>query len=508
MLTPARQILLAALLLMVAGTGLALYKNTVLGFPLWPGEQREVWTIESKISFRPTGGPIEVSLRLPGELAGWRQLDEYYASSGFGFSIMDHGGQREALWTRQSLDQPTTLYYKLQVHRPDPQSLAAGLRPPPPARRNMSRDREAATVRVVEQLRELSADDNSFTALLLQQLSQKGLSQDAAFLFGDRDSDPVDMVLDILGAAGIPAQLIRGLVLEDGRKRSTLAELLEIHDGEQWQVFDPDTGQAGLPGNFFVWQRGGSAILDVLGGRKSRIEFALVRNTLPVKSVLALEQLADDAPLIAFSIYTLPVEQQGMFKGILLLPVGALVVVILRVLVGIRTAGTFMPILIALTFMQTTLFIGVLIFLLVVGAGLWIRSWLSHLHLLLVARITAVVIVVIGLMATLSVVSYKLGYEQALSVAFFPTIILAWTVERMSILWEEEGWHEVLVQVGGSLVAAMLAYSLMTNRFIEHLTFNFPELLLCLLGIVLLLGQYSGYRLSELYRFREMEQDP
>jgi hypothetical protein len=45
----------------------------------------------------------------------------------------------------------------------------------------------------------------------------------------------------------------------------------------------------------------------------------------------------------------------------------------------------------------------------------------------------------------------------------------------------------------------------MTNRFIEHWTFNFPELTLCLLGVVLLLGQYSGYRLSELMRFRHLE---
>ena len=166
--------------------------------------------------------------------------------------------------------------------------------------------------------------------------------------------------------------------------------------------------------------------------------------------------------MLDFSIYALPVEQQGMFKGLLLLPVGALVVVLLRVMVGIRTSGTFMPILIALAFIQTSLITGLVIFLTVVSAGLWIRSYLSHLNLLLVARITAVVILVILIMATLSIVTYKLGFEQALTVTFLPTIILSWTIERMSILWEEEGAHEVLVQGGGSLLAAILAYLLMT----------------------------------------------
>ena len=36
----------------------------------------------------------------------------------------------------------------------------------------------------------------------------------------------------------------------------------------------------------------------------------------------------------------------------------------------------------------------------------------------------------------------------------------------------------------------------------EHLLFVFPELLLAVLAVTLLLGRYSGYRLTELYRFR------
>lgn len=109
-----------------------------------------------------------------------------------------------------------------------------------------------------------------------------------------------------------------------------------------------------------------------------------------------------------------------------------------------------MPILIALAFIQTTLLTGLVVFLTVIGAGLWIRYYLSYLNLLLVARITAVVIVVIFIMAVLSIVSYKLGFDQVLTVTFLPTIILAWTIERMSILWEEEGIHEVLIQGGAA----------------------------------------------------------
>ena len=216
-------------------------------------------------------------------------------------------------------------------------------------------------------------------------------------------------------------------------------------------------------------------------------------------------QRSEEVDLLDFSIYALPVEQQGIFKGLLLIPVAALVVVFMRILVGVRTSGTFMPVLIALAFIQTTLIVGLLIFLGLVGVGLWIRSYLSHLNLLLVSRVAAVIIVVILLMAVLAVISYKLGLDQALTVTFFPTVIVAWTIERMSILWEEEGGHEVLIQGGGSLIVAVLAYLAMSTPIVEHLTFNFPELMLSLLGIILLLGKYTGFRLSELHRFRDLD---
>ncbi|MEA3548585.1 MAG: 7TM domain-containing protein, partial [Thermodesulfobacteriota bacterium] len=85
--------------------------------------------------------------------------------------------------------------------------------------------------------------------------------------------------------------------------------------------------------------------------------------------------------------------------------------------------------------------------------------------------------------------------------------IISWTIERMCILWEEEGPKEVLIQGGGSLFTASLIYLFMVNRYLAHLTYSFPELLLVLLAIILMLGSYSGYRLTELRRFQPMAEE-
>ena len=505
MLSSRTKIELIAGLLLLSGVGLMLYKVFALGFPLLPGEYREVWTIEGKISFQPDEGPVDVSLSLPEPVAGWEVLDEHFASSGFGF-VVEGREPRRANWTRQSLERPTTLYYKMQVYRP----VLSELPMRTPERHELpllGPDQAQAMERLVTELQAQSVDVPSFTSLLLQQMGPRGTDADADFLRSTWDEESGDILLAVLAQAGIPAGHLRGIRLEDGRRRQVVSALLEVYDGDSWLVFDPDNASQGLPDNFFVWQRGSEALLDLIGGRKSRLEFALVSNSLPARSVVAMEQRLGRYALLDFSIYALPVEQQGVFKGLLLIPVAALVVVIMRLLVGVKTSGTFMPILIAIAFIQTTLLIGLGIFLTLVAAGLWIRSWLSHMNLLLVSRISAVVIVVIFLMAALALASYKMGLDQVLSVTFFPVVILAWTIERMSILWEEEGPHEVLVQGGGSLLVAVLAYLAMSNRLVSHLTFNFPELTLSLLGIILLLGKYTGYRLSELYRFRNLGWD-
>ncbi len=216
--------------------------------------------------------------------------------------------------------------------------------------------------------------------------------------------------------------------------------------------------------------------------------------------LMAKEQVGD----LALSLYNLPIAEQGMFKLIMLLPVGALVVVLLRVLIGIRTSGTFMPILIALAFLQTELLPGLVSFISVIAVGLFIRSYLSQLNLLLVARIATLVILVIAIISLFSIISYRLGLIQGLTITFFPMIILAWTIERMSIIWEEEGPKEVFIQGGGSLLVAVLAYQLMSLDVVEHLAFNFPEVHLVTLALILLVGRYTGYRLLELRRFSQM----
>jgi hypothetical protein len=185
-----------------------------------------------------------------------------------------------------------------------------------------------------------------------------------------------------------------------------------------------------------------------------------------------------------------------------MIPIGAFVMVFMRNFVGIDAFGTFMPVLIALAFRETKLMWGLILFTILIALGLSIRFLLERLRLLLVPRLSAVLIVVVMLMLLISLLSNQLGLETGLSVALFPMVIIAMTIERMSVVWEERGAGDAMRAGFGSMLVAVCAYLAMGMNWLEHLIFTFPELLLVVLALVLLAGRYTGYRLTELKRFR------
>jgi len=497
--------LLFVLLLLVAGFGLTLYKHFALGFPLWPGERTQVWTIEAKIEFEAQGEPALVSFTLPNNPPGLVILGEDFASPNYGFAELNQSDQRRAQWSTRQATEKQTVYYRLDVYeKPGENANINNEAPEQIIAAEFEEPFRTAATTLVNELQQRSSDVRTLTLELLKTLNSDSPSQNIRLLLGDRpgESYKAKLAIKLLSLADVPARKVRGLFLESGRRRQALKSFIEIHDGKQWRLFNQSTAEEGIPEHFILWQRGGQSLLDIEGGRHSKVHFSIIENSHSARKIAVRSGEDAKAALIDFSIYSLPIEEQNAFKSILLVPIGAIIVVLMRILVGIRTSGTFMPILIALAFIKTSLLTGLFIFIFVVSAGLLIRSYLSHLNLLLVARISAVIIVVIGLMSIMSIVSQKLGFSQALTVTFFPMIILAWTIERMSILWEEDGPKEVLIQGGGSLFVATLAYLCMTNRVVEYLTFNFPELLFVNLACILLLGQYTGYRLTELRRFQ------
>ncbi len=505
-----RQLYINKGLLVVLGLGLTAYKHIALGFPLAPGAVEQVWTVQARIRFEATGEPAKVTLNLPDDTEHLVIVDAGGAAPGFGFDVQEADNEVLGIWASRAPEGLQTLYYQARVQRGRGDwSDVDEEDPPKPKKPEFSGAKADAADAVLADAFARSADATTFATRLVKEFQSKEPDENVLALLRTTQGQAElnQLLVDLLRSAEIPARALRGIDIAEVGRRSTLLELLEYYDGERWVVLDPRSGKLGMPELFLPWQRGGLGLFQVDGGGNSEISYSVRLDELAARDAVLTLGKAQGTGLLDFSIYSLPVDVQNTFASLLLIPIGALIVVILRNLVGLTTSGTFMPILIALALVQTTLVTGLVLFIVVVGFGLVIRSYLTHLNLLLIPRLAAVLIVVIMIYVLLSIVGFKLGFTAAFSVTLFPMIIISWTIERMSVLWDEEGPRQVFIQGGGSLLTAVFAYLVMTNSYVAFLVFAYPELLFILLAMILAIGQYTGYRLTELRRFEPLARE-
>ncbi|RXI42939.1 hypothetical protein CRU99_08670 [Malaciobacter mytili] len=503
------QILLFSIILITISLSLMAYKVKYLNFPLFQEETTNIWNIEAKITFDAKKNQSAlISMALPSSQDGLIIINEESSSANYGYTNSTINNVKRAIWSKREVEQgEQVLYYSIDLikdkyYKTKPIEFEQTIET-----QDASKPIIQAALSLLDNIYNKSANSLSFTSLLIQEFNSKEPSQAALMIknnYMKTDIQKRDVLIKLINKIGYKVRTIGALYLEDKQRNISLTPMLEVLHKDKWYLFDINKGLLENSSDILIWQRGSQFLLEAEGVKNSNVKFSVTKNIVPARSAALSKDVKNQNTLLDFSLFVLPNETQNTFKLLLLVPLGALVVVLMRIFIGIKTSGTFMPVLLAMAFIETQLLPGILMFIVVVTMGLIVRSYLSHLNLLLVARISSVLIVVVGIMAFVAILSQKLGLEYATSITFFPIIILAWTIERMSIIWEEDGAKEVIQQGSGSLLVSILAYFAMTNNTLSFITFNFPEVLLAVLGLIILVGRYSGYRISELYRFYTM----
>ena len=207
--------------------------------------------------------------------------------------------------------------------------------------------------------------------------------------------------------------------------------------------------------------------------------------------------------LSSFSLYRLPLPVQNIFSTILLIPLGTLVLCLARNILGVPTFGMFTPILLTVFFKETSLAFGLFFFLSVVGIGIVERYFLDKLYLLAIPRLSIVLTLVIILLMLVALTGLAEVFGAS-HIGYFPIVIVTVFIERFSIMLTEDGATNTFKTLLGTLVISVLTYGLYSVSTLEILLFTNPELLLVVIALLILIGKYKGYRVSEFVRFRNL----
>lgn len=499
-----RGILTLFLLLSIGFASLATYyKITHWGFSINPREKTDVWTIDAHISFIPLPNEnIEVVLATPRNGDEYKILSEDVLAKGYA-TLKDNDANRIKI-TSSPRKRIQHIYYRVMIY--DNEDVSGKLREDAPKGKpvvNFEDEQQAGMAEEIWELAEQNNEAATDTQRIISLFNQKPLNpQVDAFLPVKKNQRIMsDLIINMLAYKGIHARVIRGVKLSESKNEASADLMIETYENGKWVVYNKDTGDTGLPRDFIVFQRGNVSLLDVSGGKSSKIDFSVMKALSSSFKMAGRRAKYEDSKIFDYTIYNLPMIEQNTLKWLMIFPLGILLVVLMRNVIGISTMGTFTPMLIAMSLVKTGFISGLLCYGLIIGLGLLLRVMLTKLNLLLVPRISAVVVFVILIMQLLTTIGYNMDFRIAESAVFFPIIITAWIIERASITWEEEGIRNAVKQIFNSVIVAIITYAVISSAYIRHIMFAFNEWNLIILFIIMLLGTYTGYRLTELKRF-------
>jgi transglutaminase-like putative cysteine protease len=298
-----------------------------------------------------------------------------------------------------------------------------------------------------------------------------------------------------------PARIVTGFLAQESENLEPFA-WVEVWNGRRWEPFEPVNGYAReLPYNYLAVRRDGGDIVRVTRGSGLEWHFSAIR--LPPGPGAARSKNRSLLGLV--DLTRLPLEMHEVLSLILLLPLGGLVTSFFRTMVGIRTFGTFTPTLIALSFVFADWRTGIFVFVLVITLGLISRSFLDRLKLLMVPRLsvvlTLVVLCVIFCVSLLDYVHLTPGAQAVL----LPMVILTMTIERFYLTSEEDSVAFALQLLAGTMVVAVCCYLVLRWAAAGRVLFMYPEAHLFTIAVLVLMGRYTGYRLTELWRFGDFK---
>lgn len=189
---------------------------------------------------------------------------------------------------------------------------------------------------------------------------------------------------------------------------------------------------------------------------------------------------------------------------ILMLPIIATILAFARQVIGIKAFGLVTPAMTTVSFLVMGLQYGLIIFVTILLAGTLTRLILRKLRLLYLPRMALVLTSVSFSLLLLLGLGAANDRSSILSFSIFPALILTILAEEFISAQFKHGLRNALTITGWTLVLAMSCYAIVSSEIFRTLILSYPETILATIPINIILGQWSGLRLTEYFRFRTL----
>jgi len=177
-----------------------------------------------------------------------------------------------------------------------------------------------------------------------------------------------------------------------------------------------------------------------------------------------------------------------------------------RNVIGLKGFGIFTPAVVSVAFLATGIVAGLVLFGAIVLAAtlgrMWVRAWIRMPYL---PRMAVIIWMVSMATLLLLLVSPQLKLSALVNLGIFPVLLFVLLAETFIDAQIHRTTRAAVGMVVETLILALIAFFVMSSYWLQGLVLLNPEW--SVLGILVLdfaIGRYSGLRLLEIWRFREL----
>ncbi|MBN2087043.1 PKD domain-containing protein [Candidatus Peregrinibacteria bacterium] len=189
---------------------------------------------------------------------------------------------------------------------------------------------------------------------------------------------------------------------------------------------------------------------------------------------------------------------------LLMLPVIATIIAFLKQVIGITTFGLYTPSIITLSFLALGLKFGLVILVIIIFTGAILRKALDRFRLLHIPRIAIVLTISTLIILLMLAFGAFMGISQIATIAVFPMLIMTTLAEKFVSALGGKGFYSALLLMFETTVVSLICYWVVEWQYLQNLILGHPEIILLLILVNYALGRWTGLRLMEYVRFREV----
>jgi hypothetical protein len=190
---------------------------------------------------------------------------------------------------------------------------------------------------------------------------------------------------------------------------------------------------------------------------------------------------------------------------LLMLPIVATIIAFARQIIGIKGFGIYTPLIISFAFLATGLKYGLAFFMAILLVGTLTRLLVKRFRLLYLPRMAIVLTAVALAILIIFLEGSYSGRTGMITASIFAILIMITLVEKFVAAQIERGAKGAIVLTSETLLLSIACYWIASWSWLQSLVLLYPFwVILGSIIINIFLGKWTGLRLSEYFRFREV----